>query len=97
MLLGADLFGFGAFDLAARCEALVAQNAQRLDFRALAGLAELEHLHIARTGLAVLVHGTNLLGLRAPQHQQFANVLDGRGTQFFRQTLKQGFARSAVV
>jgi hypothetical protein len=35
--------------------------------------------------------------MRAPQHQQFADVLDGRGIQLIGQGLQHGLASLAVV
>ena len=94
----ADRFFLGAFDLATCGEALVAQDAQGLDFRALAAaLAELEHLDIARTGQAIFVGGFFPFGKWPPKHQQFANVLNRCRVQFVGQGLKHGFACDAVV
>src|SRR3990167_5025194 len=73
----------GTLDLAARRQALVAQHAQGLDFGALAAaLAVLEHLHVLGSGHAVLIDSAFFFRLRAPQHQQLADVLDGRCVQF---------------
>jgi hypothetical protein len=77
------LLGLGALDLAAGCQALVAQHAQDFDFGALAAtFAVLEDLELARAGHAVFIDRFFFFGLGAPQHQQFADVLDGRGVQF---------------
>ena len=68
-----------------------------LDFRALARAAKLQHFHVTRTGFTVFVQSLGFFWLRAPQHQQFANVLDGRGIQRVAQLLVNGFACAAVV
>ena len=97
-LLDAGLLGFGALDLAAGRQALVAQHAQHLDFGALTTtFAELEHLDVARAGHAVLVFGTLLDRFGAPEHQQLADVLDRGGVELVRQRLEDGFALGTVV
>ena len=50
------LFDFGAFDLSARGQSLIAQHPQGFDFRALAtALAVFQDLEVTRTGFAVFV------------------------------------------
>lgn len=94
----ADLFGFGALDLAAGGEALVAQHAQRFDFRALACLlAVLEHFDIAWSGHAIFVDRLFLLGHGAPQDEEFSDVLNRCRAEFIGEGLEHGFARGAVV
>src|SRR6185312_1982708 len=90
--------GFGPFHLASWRQALVAQHAQGLDLGALAAaLAVLEHLEVARAGHAVLVDHLLLFRLRAPQHQQLADMLDWRGTQFISQRLVNLAPRGAII
>ncbi len=94
----AFLVVLGAFDGAARGEALVAQHTHHLDLRALtAPAAELQHFHLARRGTAVIVHAFGFLFGWAPQHQQFADVLNRGSAEFVRQGLEHGFARSTVI
>ena len=97
----ADLgFGFGAFDVATCGQPLVAQDAQRFHFRALAGaLAVFQHLEVAGTRHAVFGDGFFFgdVGLRPPQHQQFSDVLDGGGAELVCQCLEHGFARHPVI
>jgi hypothetical protein len=77
---------------------LVAQHAQRFHFRALAATAAvLEHFHIARTCHAVFVDGAFFFSARTPQHKEFANVLDGCGTELVGQSHKHGFTSLTVV
>ena len=79
---------------------MIAQHAKGFDFGALTGaLAVFQHLEVARAGHAVLVHGFFFFDVRLgpPQHQQLANVLDGRGAEFIGQGLEHGFAGDAVV
>ena len=86
--------------MAACRQALVAQHAQGFYFRALAAtLAVLHYLDVFGPGHAVFIDSTFplLVRLRAPQHQQFANVLHSGGIQIGRQFLVHEFARSAVV
>ncbi len=97
--LGAD-FGFrlGTLHIAPRSQTLVAQNAQRLYFRTLPGaLAVFEYLEVTRSGHAVLINRTLFLRLGAPQHQQFANVLDRRSTELLGQRLEHGLSFSPVI
>ena len=90
--------GLGTLDLATGGQALVAEHADLLDFGLLAwALAELEDLDIAWTGHAVFVEGLFLVGDRAPQHQQFADVLNRRGVQSVSQLLVHLISRCAVV
>ena len=92
------LLGFGAFDLPAPCQALVAQYAQCFDFWTLAAaLAVFQNLEVARTGHAVFVNRFFLLGHGAPQYQQLANVLDGGGIEVVGQRLVDQFTGVAVV
>lgn len=89
---------FGAFDLAAGREALVAQHAQHFDLGALAAArAVFDHFDRFRAGFAVFVGAALFIGLGAPQHQELADVLHGGGVQLGRQLLVGEFARGAVV
>ena len=91
-------FGFGALDVATRCEALVTQHAQGFHLRALTrAFAEFQNLHIARTGFAVFVQGLFFGHRRAPEHNQLANVLNRCGVKFIGQAGKHLFAGSAVI
>jgi 23S rRNA (uridine2552-2'-O)-methyltransferase len=92
------LLRFGALDLPARSQPLVAQHSQLLDFRALAtAFAELQHLDVAWARHAVLVHDAFLGGLRAPEHQKFADVLDRRCAQIGGQLVVHLLARRTVI
>ena len=92
------LLGLGAFDLATRRQALVTQHPHGFDLGSLApAAAVLEHLEIARAGFAVLILGFLFGGLRAPQHQQFADMLNGRGVELVSQRLEQGVTGCAIV
>jgi hypothetical protein len=94
----ADGFAFGAFDLAARGEALVAKYTQRFDFWALtATFAEFEHFDIAWARQAIIILGFFPLGQGAPKHQQFADVLNWSSIQFVSQGEKHGFAGGAII
>ena len=97
--LDADLLpGLGAFDAAARGEALVAKHPQGLDFRPLAvARAVFQYLHIARAGHAVFADLFLFFGNRPPEHQQLANVLNGRGVKFLGQRAEHVFAAWSVV
>ena len=98
LFLDADLLGLGPFDRTTSGKALIAKNTQGLDFRALATtFAVLEYFEVARTGHAVLVNRLFPLRHGAPEHQQFANMLNWRGVEFVSQRLKHGFAGSAVI
>ena len=92
------MLGLGPLDLAARGEALVTENAQLLDLGTLATpLAVLEHLDVAGAGHPVFIDSALLDGLRPPQHQQLADVLDGRSVEFSGQLLVHQLARGAVI
>ena len=98
-LLQAD-FGLclGAFDIATGGQPLVAEYPQRFNFRALASaLAVFQNLKVARSGHTVFVNGAFTLGQWAPQHQQFANVLNGGRVQRVRQSVQNFFAHGAVI
>jgi 23S rRNA (uridine2552-2'-O)-methyltransferase len=91
-------FWFGALDLPARGQALIAQNAQSLHLGPLAAaLAVLQDLEVARAGHPVLVNRFFLLGHWAPKHQQFADVLDRRSVELVGQRLIHQLAGGAVV
>lgn len=91
-------FWFGALDLTARRQALIAQNAQSLHFGPLAAaLAVLQDLEVARAGHPVLINRFFLLGHRAPKHQQFADVLDRRSVELIGQRLIHQLAGGAIV
>ena len=97
-LLDGFLLGLGPLDLAARGEALVTEHAQLLDLGTLATpLAVLEHLDVAGAGHPVFIDSAFLHGLRPPQHQQLADVLDRRGVEFSGQLLVHQLARGAVI
>lgn len=87
----------GALDIAAGREALVTQHAQGFDFGAGAGAAELQNLEVAGAGHAVLVNRFFLDCLGAPEHQQFADVLDGSCIELVRQGFEHVVAGNAVV
>ena len=92
------MLGLGPLDLAARGEALVTEHAQLLDLGTLATpLAVLEHLDVAGAGHPVFIDSALLDGLRPPQHQQLADVLDRRGIEFSGQLLVHQLARGAVI
>lgn len=92
------LFHFGALDLAARCQALVAQDTQCFNLRPLAAAAAvLQDLKITGSGHAIFGNGFFLLRQWAPKHQQFSNVLNGRCAQVIGQLLVHGFAGNTVV
>ncbi|MEY4882982.1 MAG: hypothetical protein RIS34_836 [Pseudomonadota bacterium] len=94
----AGLLGFGAFDRTPGCESLVAKHPKRFDFRALTTtLAVFKNFEITRAGFAVFVFGFDLGRHGTPEHQKFANVLNGRGVKFIGQRLEHGFAGGAVV
>ncbi len=98
-LLGAALFGFfGASNVAARRQALVAKDAKHFDFRSLAvAAAVFQHFHIARAGHAVFADFLFLGRHRPPQHQQLADVLYGRCVELVSKGVKNALAASAVV
>ena len=93
------MFGrLGPFDAAARCQALVTQHTQGFHLGALAVAgAVFEHFDVTRAGHAAFDDFLFLLGHGAPQHQQLADVLDGRRVEFGCEGLKQLFAAGAVV
>ncbi len=96
--LDADLPGLGAFDLTTRGKALIAKNAQSFNFRALTtAFAVLEYLDVPRTGHSILVRCLGIFWKRTPEHKQFADVLDRRGTEFVGQGLKHRFADRAII
>ena len=71
-----------------------AEHPQGLDLGPLAGtLAVLDDLDVARSGHAVVVGCALLLGHGAPEDQQLADVLDGRGAEFVGQWPGGGFAQ----
>jgi hypothetical protein len=75
-----------ALDLAARGDAFVAKDLDLLDRGAVvAALGKADDLHRARARLAVVTFGLFLGRNRPPQHQQLADVLDGRGAQLVGQ------------
>jgi 23S rRNA (uridine2552-2'-O)-methyltransferase len=89
---------FGPFDVAARSKALVAKHAQGFDFGALtSAFAVFQYLEVAWTRHAVLVYHALFFGFGPPQHQQLANVLDGRSAEFVRQGFEHFFACRAVI
>ena len=91
-------FGFGALDVATRCEALVTQHAQGFHLRALTrAFAEFQDFHIARTGFAVFVQGLFFGRSRAPEHNELADVLNGCGIELVGQAGEHRFAGGAVV
>ena len=91
-------FGFGALDVATRCEALVTQHAQGFHLRALTrAFAEFQDFHIARTGFAVFVQGLFFGRSRAPEHNELADVLNGCGIEFVGQAGEHAFTGCPVV
>lgn len=97
-LLHAALFRLGAFDAAARGEALVAEHAQGFDFGPLAvARTVFQHLDVARAGHPVRVFLFFLFGQGSPQHQQLADVLDRRGAELVGQGLENFLAEGPVV
>lgn len=90
--------GLGAFDVAARCQTLVAQHPQGFDLGPLArAFAEFENLDIAWTGLSVFVQGLFFGCCRAPEHNELADVLNGCGIELVGQAGEHRFAGGAVV
>lgn len=87
-----------ALDLTTRCQALVSQYSNRLDLWALtAALAELQHFDVTWASHAFFVQRLDLFRHWAPQHEQFSDVLDGRGVKLFGQFLQHGFSGGAFV
>ena len=78
-------------------EALVAQHTHLLDRGLGARAAKLEQLHIAGACFAVFVEGFGFFWLWAPQHQQFANMLNRRSIQLFAKHLVHGFTLGTVI
>lgn len=98
LFLDADLLWLGAFDRATGGEALIAKNAQGFHFRTLAtAFAVLEYFEVAWTGHAVFIDRFFLVRHGSPEHQEFADVLNGRGIELVGQGVKHGVPRSAVV
>lgn len=98
MFLDADLLWLGTFDRATGRQALIAKDAQRFYFWTLAtAFAVLEYFEVAWTRHAVFIDRFFLVRHGAPKHQEFADVLNGRGIELVGQGLKHGFARGAVV
>ena len=62
-----------------------------------AALAVFQHLHILGARHAVFVLGTLFFRLGPPQHQQLADVLDGRSMKLVGQLAVDRLARRAVV
>jgi len=84
--------------LPARRQTFVAQDPNGLDLGALpTAAAVLQDLEVTRPGLTVFVQRFFPGGLGAPQHQQFADVLDGRGVQLVGQGLEQAVAGTSVI
>lgn len=89
---------FGAFDGAARREALVAEHTQGFDLGPLAiARTVFQHFYIARAGHAVFVDLFFFFRHGPPQHQQFADVLNRGGIQLVCKGLKDRFAARPVV
>lgn len=92
------LLRLGPFDLTARSQALVAQNAHRFDFRALpAAGAVFEDFEIAGSGFSVFIGFFDFFGLWAPKDQKFADVLNGCRAELVGQLGHHGLACQAVV
>jgi 23S rRNA (uridine2552-2'-O)-methyltransferase len=90
----------GAAHIATGGQTLVTQHPQGFDFRALAcALAVFQYLEVAWASHAVFVDGALFddFDSGAPQHQQFADVLDGGRAEFFGQGLEHEFTGGAVV
>ena len=63
-----------------------------------AALAVFQDLEVARAGHAVFIRcGTLFLRLWPPQHQELADMLNGRCTELVCQRLKHGFPGRAVI
>jgi hypothetical protein len=93
-----DLLGLGAFDLTTCREALIAKNTQGFHFRTLtAAFAVLEYFEIAWTGHTIFVDRLFAFWHGPPEHQEFADVLNGSRIEFIGQSLKHGFPRCAVI
>ncbi len=96
--LDRGLLGLGPLDLAARRQALIAQDPNGLDLRPLpAPAAVFQDLEVTRPGLALFVQRFFLGGFGAPQHQELANVLDGCGVEAVGEGVKHAVARGAVI
>lgn len=94
----AALLRLGAFDGAARRQALVAEHTQGFDLGPLAiARAVFQHFDITRSGHAVFVDGFFFFRNGPPQHQQLANVLDRGRMQLVGQGLKDRFAAGPVI
>ena len=94
------MFRLCTFDFAALGQTLVTQHPEGFDFRTLTATAAVfQHLEVARASHAVFVVGAIFLDIRnrAPQYQQFADVLNRCGAEFICQGLKHGFAGDAVI
>ena len=96
--LNRGLFGLSPFDLTARCQTLVSQNAQSLDFWPLAAaFAVFQDFDIARTGHAVLIGRIGFLSHGSPKHKKLAYVLNGRRVELIGQGGEHFFAFEAIV
>ncbi len=96
--LDRGLLGLGPLDLAARRQALIAQDPNGLDLRALpTATAVFQDLEVTRSGLALFVQRFFLGGFGAPQHQELANVLNGCGVEAVGEGVEHAFARGAVI
>jgi len=94
------LFRLGALDLPSGTQALVAQNGQGSHLGALTpARGVFEDFEVARTGFSLRVDLTRgvFFGFFAPEHKQFANVLNGRGVQLIGQALQHGFSGNTVI
>jgi 23S rRNA (uridine2552-2'-O)-methyltransferase len=97
-LLDGFLLGLGPLDLAAGSKPLVTENTQGLHLGALAAaFAVLQDLEVARSGHAFLVLGLGFGRLGTPEHQQLADVLDGRRGEIVGQRMEHFLALGAVV
>ena len=94
------MFRFGALDLAACTQALVAQHGEGAHLGALApARGVFEDFEVARRGFALWVDLALGAFFRffAPEHKKLADVLDGRRVQLIGQAQQHGFSRGAVV
>lgn len=91
-------FGFGAFDIATSGQSLVAQDPQGFDLGTLPGaLAVFQDLKVPGAWHAVFIDHFFFFRLWAPEHQQFADVLNWCRVELVGQGLKHGVACRAVI
>lgn len=92
---------FGFFDVAARSQALVAQHFEEFDFRFLAGrfavFHDLEFCRAALAAFALILITPGFRRGRAPEYEQFADVLHGGCVEAVGQRGQDGFAIVARI